>query len=136
MIRTYSQLLLILENLKNYVIQLKHFCNTSVWSNNNLEVTEVRAERLLGFIIQIQAQYSNVNGIDDLEEAVRVILEKVVKGISQETQSSSITVVVCESEGKGAPKYQISQQRLEFYVANGLTIKLIAEMLQVSPRTV
>ena len=77
-----------------------------------------------------------MNGIDDLEEAVRVILEKVVKGISQETQSSSITVVVCESEGKGAPKYQISQQRLEFYVANGLTIKLIAEMLQVSPRTV
>ena len=118
------------------MIQLKHFCNASAWSNNNLEATEVRAERLLGFIIQIQAQYSNVNGIDDLEEAVRVILEKVVKGISQETQLSSTPVVVCESEGKGAPKYQISQQQLEFYVANGLTKKLIAEMLQVSLRTV
>ena len=97
---------------------------------------QVRTERLLCFIIQIQAQYPNVNGIDDLEEIVRVILDKVEQGISQETQSSSTPVVVCESEGKGAPKYQISQQQLDFYVANGFTIKLIAEMLQVSSRTV
>ena len=72
---------------------------------------QVRAERVLGFIIQIQAQYSSVNGIDDLEETVRVILDKVVQETSQETQSSSTPVVVCESEGKGAPKYHTSQQQ-------------------------
>ena len=77
-----------------------------------------------------------MNGIDDLEEIVRVILEKVVQEISQETQSSPTPVVVSKLEGKGAPNYQISQQQLEFYVANGFTIKLIAEMLQVSSRTV
>ena len=65
-----------------------------------------------------------------------MILDKVVQEISQETQSSSTLVVVCESEGKDVPKYQISQQQLEFYVANGFAIKLIAEMLQVSSRTV
>ena len=65
-----------------------------------------------------------------------MILDKVVQEISQETQSSFTLVVVCESEGKGVPKYQISQQQLEFYVANGFAIKLIAEMLQVSSRTV
>ena len=97
---------------------------------------QVRAERFLGFIIQIQAQYPNVNGIDDLEETVRVILDKVVQEISKETQSSSTPVVVCKLEGKGAPKYQISQQQLEFYVGNGFTIKLIAEMLPVSSHTV
>ena len=129
-------MLLILENLKNYMIQLKHFCNASDWSNDNLEAMQVRADRLLGFIIQIQVHYPNVNGIDDLEETVRVILDKVVQETSQETQSSSTPVVVCESEGKGAPKYHISQQQLEFYVANGFTVNLIAEMLQVSSRTV
>ena len=72
-----------------------------------------------------------MNGIDDLEETVRVILDKVVQ---EETRSSSTPVVVCESEGKGAPKYQISQQQLEFYVANGFTIKFISEMQQVSFR--
>ena len=82
-------MLLILENLKNYMIQLKHFCNASDWSNDDLEAMQVRAERLLGFAIQIQAQYSNVNGTDDLEETVRVISDKVVQEISQETQSSS-----------------------------------------------
>ena len=97
---------------------------------------QVRAERLLGFIIQIQAQYPNVTGIDDLEETIRVILDKVLQEISQDTQSSSTPFVVCESEGKGARKYHISQQQLEFYVANGFTIKLIAEMLQVSSCTV
>ena len=97
---------------------------------------KVRAERLLGLIIQTQAQYPNVTGIDDLEETIRVILDKVVQEISQDTQSSSTPFVVCESEGKGAPKYQISQQELELYVANGFTIKLIVEMLQVSSRTV
>ena len=56
-----------------------------------------------------------MNGIDDLVETVRVILDKAVEEISQETQSSSTPVVVCESEGKRAPKYQISQQQL----ANG-----------------
>ena len=101
-------LLFILENLKNYMIQLKHFCNASDWSNDNLEAMQVRADRLLGFIIQIQVHYPNVNGIDDLEETVRVILDKVVQETSQETQSSSTPVVVCESEGKGASKYQIS----------------------------
>ena len=50
----------------------------------------VHAERVLGFIIQIQAQYSTVNDIDDLEETVRVILDNVVQEISQEIQSSSI----------------------------------------------
>ena len=129
-------MLLILENLKNYMIQLKHFCNASDWSNDNLEAMQVRAERLLGFITQIQAQYPNVTGIDDLEETVRVILDKAVQEISQDTQSSTTPVVVCESEGKRAPKYHISQQQLEFYVANGFTIKLIAEMLQVSSRTI
>ena len=97
---------------------------------------KVRAERLLGLIIQTQAQYPNVTGIDDLEETIRVILDKVLQEISQDTQSSSTPFVVCESEGKGAPKYQISQQELELYVANGFTIKLIVEMLQVSSRTV
>ena len=97
---------------------------------------KVRAERLLGLIIQTQAQYPNVTGIDDLEETIRVILDKVVQEISQDTQSSSTPFVVCESEGKVAPKYQISQQELELYVANGFTIKLIVEMLQVSSRTV
>ena len=77
-----------------------------------------------------------MNDIDDLEEIVRVILDKVVQGISQETQSSSTPVVIYESRGKGAPKYQISQQQLEFYIANGFTLKLIAEMLQVSSPTV
>ena len=129
-------MLLILESLKNYTIQLKHFCNASHWSNDDLEAMQVRAERLLGFIIQIQAHYSNLNGIDGLEETVSVILDKVVQEISQETQSSSTPVVVCKSEGKGAAKYQISQQQLEFYLANGFTIKLIAEMLQVSSRTI
>ena len=100
------------------------------------EAVKVRAERLLGLIIQTQAQYPNVTGIDDLEETIRVILDKVVQEISQDTQSSSTPFVVCESEGKGAPKYQISQQELELYVANGFTIKLIVEMLQVSSRTV
>ena len=51
---------------------------------------QVRAERVLGFIIQIQAQYSSVNDIDDLEETVRVILDKVVQEICHEIQSSSI----------------------------------------------
>ena len=37
---------------------------------------------------------------------------------------------------KDAPKYHISQQQLKFYLANGFTTKLIAEMLQVSSRTV
>ena len=129
-------MLLILENLQNYTIQLKYFCNASDWSNDNLEAMQVRAERLLGFITQIQAQYPNATGIDDLQETVRVILDKAVQEISQETQSSSTIAVVCKSEGKGAPKYHISQQQLEFYVANGFTIKLIAEMLQVSSRTV
>ena len=89
-------LLLMLENLKNYMIQLKHFCNASDWSNDDLEAMQVRAEKLLGFIIQIQAQYLNVTGIGDLSETVRVILDKVVQEISQETQSSSTSVVVCE----------------------------------------
>ena len=129
-------LLFILENLKNYMIQLKHFCNASDWSNDDFEAMQVRAERLLGFMIQIQAQYPNVNGIDDLEETVRVILNKVVQETSQETQSSSTPVVVCNSEGKDAPEYQISYQQFEFYVANGFTVKLIPEMLQVSFRTV
>ena len=111
------------------MIQLKHFCNASDWSNDDLEAMQVRAERLPGFIIQIQAQYPNVTGIDDLEETVRVILDKVVQEISQQTQSSSTIVVVCKSEGKVAPKYHISQQQLEFYLANGFTIKLIAKML-------
>ena len=93
------------------MIQLKHFCND--WSNDNLEAIQARAERLLGFIIQLQAQYPNVNGTDDSEETVKVILDKEVQGISQETQSSSTSVFVCESEGKGAPKYQIFQQQLE-----------------------
>ena len=122
--------------MQNYIIQLKYFCNASDWSNDNLEAMQVRAERLLGFITQIQAQYPNATGIDDLQETVRVILDKAVQEISQETQSSSTIAVVCKSEGKGAPKYHISQQQLEFYVANGFTIKLIAEMLQVSSRTV
>ena len=77
-----------------------------------------------------------MNGIDDVEETVRVILDKVVQEISKETQSSSTPVVVCKLEGKGAPKYQISQQQREFYVANGFAIKLIPEMLPVSSRTV
>ena len=81
-------MLLILENLKNYTIQLKHFCSASGRSNDNLEVMQIRAERLLGFIIQIQAQHPNVTGIDDLEETVRVILDKAVPEISQDTQSS------------------------------------------------
>ena len=98
---------------------------------------QVRAERLLGFIIQIQAQYPNVNGTDDLEETVNwVILDKVVQEISQETHSISTPVVICKSEGKGAPKYQISQQQLEFYVTNGFTIKRFAERLEVSSRMV
>ena len=118
-------LLLMLENLKNYMIQLKHFCNASDWSNDNLEAMQVRAERLLGFIIQMQAQYPNVTSTDDLEEIVRVILDKVVQEIFQETQSSSTPVVVCKLEGKGAPKYHISQQQLEFYVANGSTTNLL-----------
>ena len=118
------------------MIQLKHFCNASDWSNDDLEAMQVREERLLGFITQIQAQYPNVTGIDDLQETVRVILDKVVQEMSQETQSSSTPAVVCKSEGKGAPKCHISQQQLECYVANGFTIKLIAEMLQVSSRTV
>ena len=111
------------------MIQLKHFCNASDWSNDDLEAMQVRAERLLGFIVQIQAQYPNVTGIDNLEETVRVILDKVVQEISQQTQLSSTLVVVCKSVGKVAPKYHISQQQLEFYLANGFTIKLIAEML-------
>ena len=111
------------------MIQLKHFCDASDWSNDDLEAMQVRAERLLGFIVQIQAQYPNVTGIDNLEETVRVILDKVVQEISQQTQSSSTLVVVCKSVGKVAPKYQISQQQLEFYLANGFTIKLIVEML-------
>ena len=111
--------------MKNYIIQLKHFCNASDWSNDDLGTTQVRAESLLGFIILIQAQYPNVTGTDDLEETVKVILDKVVQEISQETQSSSTPVVVCESEGKGAPKYHISQQQLEFYVANGSTTNLL-----------
>ena len=61
---------------------------------------QVRAEKLLGFIIQIQAQYLNVTGIGDLSETVRVILDKVVQEISQEIQSSSTPVVVCEWDGK------------------------------------
>ena len=93
------------------MIQLKHFCND--WSNDNLEAIQARAERLLGFIIQLQAQYPNVNDTDDSEETVKVILDKEVQGISQETQSSSTSVFVCESEGKGAPKYQIFQPQLE-----------------------
>ena len=103
-------MLLILENLKNYMIQLKHFCNASDWSNDDFEAMQVRAGKLPGFAIQIQAQYPNLNGIDDLEETVRDILDKTIQEISQETQSSSTPVVVCESEGKRAPKYQISQQ--------------------------
>ena len=75
-------MLLILENLKNYMIQLKHFCNASDWSNDNLETMQVRADRLHGFIIQIQAQYPNMNGTDDLVETVRVILDKVAQEIS------------------------------------------------------
>ena len=62
------------------MIQLKHFCND--WSNDNLEAIQARAERLLGFIIQLQAQYPNVNGTDDSEETVKVILDKEVQGIS------------------------------------------------------
>ena len=92
------------------MIQLKHLCNASDWSNDYLETMQVCAEKLLGFIIQIQTQYTNVNGIDDLQETVRVILDKAVQGISQDTQSSSTPVAVCESDGKGAPKYQISLQ--------------------------
>ena len=75
-------MLLILENLQNYIIQLKYFCNASDWSNDNLEAMQVRADRLHGFIIQIQAQYPNVNGTDDLVETVRVILDKVAQEIS------------------------------------------------------
>ena len=86
-------------------------------------------QRLPGFIVQIQAQYPNVTGIDDLEETVRVILDKVVQEISQQTQSSSTLVAVCKSEGKVALKYHISQQQLELYLANGFTVKLIAKML-------
>ena len=89
-------MLLILENLQNCMIQLKHFCYASDWSDDDLEAMQVRAEKLLGFIIQIQAQYLNVTGIGDLSETVRVILDKVVQEISQETQSSSTSVVVCE----------------------------------------
>ena len=95
-----------------------------------------RAERLLGFIMQMQAHFPSMNGIDDLEEILRVVLDKVVQGIFPETQSSSTPVVVSESERNDAPKYQISQQQLEFYVATGFTIKLIAEMQQVGSRTV
>ena len=43
---------------------------------------QVRADRLHGFIIQIQAQYPNMNGTDDLVETVRVILDKVAQEIS------------------------------------------------------
>ena len=107
------------------MIQLKHFCNASDWSNDDLEAMQVCAERLLGFIIQMQAQYPNVTSTDDLEETVRVILDKGVQEIFQETQSSSTPVVVCKSEGKGALKYHISQQQLEFHVANGFTINLL-----------
>ena len=64
------------------MIQLKHFCNASDWSNDNLEAMQVRADRLHGFIIQIQAQYPNMNGTDDLVETVRVILDKVAQEIS------------------------------------------------------
>ena len=70
-----------LESLKDYTIQLKHFCNASNWSIDDLEAMQVHAERLLGFIIQIQAHYPNVNGIDDLKETVRVILDKVVQEV-------------------------------------------------------
>ena len=83
------------------MIQLKHFCNMSDWPNDDLKAMQ---ERLLGAIIQIHAKYPNVNGIDDLEETVRVILDKVVQEISQETQSSSTPVILCKSEGKGTPK--------------------------------
>ena len=80
-------MLLILENLKNY---------------------QTGQTKLLGFIMQMQEQFPNINSIEDLEEIVRLILDKVVLGISPESQSSSTPVVVCEAEGKGAPKYQIS----------------------------
>ena len=69
---------------------------------------QARAERRLGFIMQMQAHFPNMNGIDDLEEILRVVLDKVVQGIFPETQSSSTPVVVSESERNGAPKYQIS----------------------------
>ena len=73
----------------------------SDWPNDDLKAMQ---ERLLGAIIQIHAQYPNANGIDDLEETVRVILEKVVQEIAQETQPSSTPVIFCKSEGKGTPK--------------------------------
>ena len=46
------------------------------------------------------AEYLNVTGIGDLSETVRVILDKVVQEISQEIQSSSTPVAVCEWDGK------------------------------------
>ena len=84
------------------------FEKLSDWSNDNLEAMQARAEKFLGFIMQMQEQFPNINSIEDLEEIVRLILDKVVLGISPESQSSSTPVVVCEAEGKGAPKYQIS----------------------------
>ena len=55
------------------MIQLKHFCNASDWSSDDPEAMQVCAERLLGSIIHIQAQYPHVNGVDDLEGTVREI---------------------------------------------------------------
>ena len=96
------------------MIQLKHFCNASDWSNDDLEAIQVHAEMLVGFTIQKQAQYPNVNGTDDLEETVRLILDKVVEEISQETQSSSTPLAVCKSEEKGAPNIKFLNNNLSF----------------------
>ena len=51
-------LLLMLENLKNYMIQLKHFCNASDWSNDDLEAMQSKFVQRNSLVLPYRYKHS------------------------------------------------------------------------------
>lgn len=123
---------LILDRVKEYIIQIKNDWNEPRRNSDDTEGILVRLERLFHHILTLEMIYNGA----DLAEIMRN-LQLVISAIQEQSLDKQVLRPTFMYSGKkGAPKFEISKEQLEYFVENGFTIPQMSNMLNVSCSTI
>ena len=128
-----SGLLLILDGLRESITQLIHMWNSSIANEEQNDGALIKAERLFQHVVLLQDLYRDAD-FDGIKTTLNEIIIKLNQ--CEPNKNSGFTLSTKLSGNRGAPKFHVAKNHLEYLLENNFTTTQIANMLNISVRTV
>ena len=125
---------MILDRIKQSVLNIIHDLSDPNYSADDTDGVKTRIERLHGMVVSLEASFDSSLNLNLLTKALSDVV--TIMGVSTFQDDLNPLVNLVNTNGKGAPKFQIPKSLLQFYLRQGFTTPQISDMIRVSESTV